>query len=275
MTVGAANTHQDVGDEGEVWFGESAVDKMRAWADKNLPRRTATSAPLRVLECGSGNGTLLLSFLSSPGDEPQSFHLTGIDYSSGAAKLGASIEASRRESLADELDEDEEVLNEATCEWRVGDLLRDDFPEMWDLVMDKGTFDALALSQEPVDESGGQLPSRVYPERIARLVKPGGFFLITSCNFTEDEVKKRYTAPGVPFTFQWVGGGVGLGWGDTDLHPARASRTARSRLAARPARRSAPWRSRGTRTPLRPPAPTRFMPASTFVLVHRSRLRRR
>ncbi|KAL1409032.1 Protein-lysine N-methyltransferase efm4 [Vanrija albida] len=188
----------DIGDEGEV-FGEDSVDKMRTWAHENLE---PSATPIRVLECGSGNGTLLLSFLTSPGPDPQAFHLTGIDYSAGAVKLGASVEKARREALEDEdeLDEDD-VLNPVTCEWRVGDLLRDDIAETWDLVLDKGTFDALALSQDAVAEAGNRLPSLVYPERVARLVKPGGFFLITSCNFTEEETKRRFTREGVPFTF--------------------------------------------------------------------------
>ena len=185
-----------------MWFGEDAVCKMRQWAADNLPHQ---DTPIRVLECGSGNGTLLLSFLTSPGPdvEPQAFHLTGIDYSEGAVALGASIEAARRETLEDDMDVDD-VINPVTCEWRHGDLLRDDIAETWDLVMDKGTFDALALSRDPVEGTGGQLPSRVYPQRIARLVKPGGFFLITSCNFTEEEIKSRYTKPELGFTFQWV-----------------------------------------------------------------------
>ncbi|GMK58327.1 hypothetical protein CspeluHIS016_0503590 [Cutaneotrichosporon spelunceum] len=198
----------DVGDEGEVWFGEDAVAKMRTWAHAHL---APSSTPLRVLECGSGNGTLLLSFLTWPGPQPQPFHLTGLDYSPGAVQLGASVEVARRAAIA-EGDEDvldpDDVVNPATCEWRVADLLRDDIEDEWDLVMDKGTFDALALSQEPVAEKGGRLPSRVYPEQVARLVKPGGFFLITSCNFTEDEVKHRF------------GGGLGLTFHSSVPHPS-------------------------------------------------------
>ncbi|WVQ76150.1 hypothetical protein IAR50_005801 [Cryptococcus sp. DSM 104548] len=182
----------DCGDEGEVWFGEDSVRKMRKWAHQNLP---ASTTPLRILECGSGNGTLLLSFLTSPEPPAQSFHLTGIDYCLPAKTLAESVEKSRREELEDEDDlEDEEVVNETTAEWRVGDLLRDDFKgETWDLVMDKGTYDALCLSSDPIDEDEGKrLPSEVYPERVAKLVQPGGFFLITSCNFTEEEIKERY-----------------------------------------------------------------------------------
>ena len=166
---------------------------MRAWAHKHLP---SSPTPIRVLECGSGNGTLLLSFLTSPEDsDPQSFHLTGIDYSPQASVLARGVEASRRETLKEDAEAEDLVVNPVpSAEWRVGDLLRDEINEQWDLVLDKGTFDALCLSDEPVLEDQEQrLPSLLYPERIARLVVDGGFFLITSCNFTEEEIKRRWT----------------------------------------------------------------------------------
>jgi hypothetical protein len=179
-------------------FGETSVTKMRNWAHKHLP---LGPNPLRILECGSGNGTLLLSFLTSPSSSPAAkLHLTGIDYSAGAATLAKSVEAARRASLEEDIDEDEEVINDVDTDWRVEDLLRHDFMgETWDLVMDKGTFDALALSNEKVEEENGKarLPSLVYPERVSKLVKEGGFFLITSCNFTEEEIRKRYTREGL------------------------------------------------------------------------------
>lgn len=65
----------------------------------------------------------------------------------------------------------------------------DEINEPWDLVLDKGTFDALALSQDTIpvrrvtadgkEEVEQHLPSAVYPEKVAQLVKKGGFFLIT------------------------------------------------------------------------------------------------
>ncbi|ORY29309.1 hypothetical protein BCR39DRAFT_532226 [Naematelia encephala] len=188
---------EDAGSEGEVWFGEESVSEMRAWASKHLP---STPTPLRIMECGSGNGTLLLSFLTSPASSgPQRFHLTGIDYSPAAAVLARGVEAKRREEIPDELDDDDEVMNEVECDWRTEDLLRKDFDgETWDLVLDKGTWDALCLSDERID---GKTPSVLYPERVAKLVRPGGFFFITSCNFTVDEVKQRWGRSDLGFVF--------------------------------------------------------------------------
>ncbi|WVN89208.1 uncharacterized protein L203_104426 [Cryptococcus depauperatus CBS 7841] len=191
----------DIGDEGEIWFGEDSVHKMRQWAHENLPQ-SSSEDPLRIIECGSGNGTLLLSFLISPEPPAQQYRLTGIDYSEGAKVLAEGVEKQKRETLDDEL-EDEQVANHCTVEWRVGDLLRQNFDgETWNLVLDKGTYDALCLSDKPVQEDKTQrLPSEVYPERITKLISPGGFFLITSCNFTEEEIKERFNQPQFGLSF--------------------------------------------------------------------------
>ncbi|OCF31227.1 hypothetical protein I316_07196 [Kwoniella heveanensis BCC8398] len=222
--------YNDVGDEGEVWFGETSVTKMRKWAHKHIKPKADGSA-VRIMEAGSGNGTLLLSFLTSPaplqdvdsaragGQRPPKYHLTGIDYCESAAVLARSIEQSRRETLPSEIEnpesdsdddydhdsDDEEqgcgkglIMNDVECSWRTADLLRSDLGgEKWDLVLDKGTYDALCLSDEGIEEEGGRLPSQVYPEKIAKLVEEAGFFLITSCNFTEEEIKARYTKVGL------------------------------------------------------------------------------
>jgi SAM-dependent methyltransferase len=185
-------------------FGEQAMKKMRRWAHQNLPPTSPNSERTRIMECGTGNGTLLLSFLTSPSSSSeQRYHLTGTDYSPGSITLAQEVEASQRQALAEgDYDDDEEIINDVTTDWRVVDLLRHDFEgEEWDLVLDKGTFDALCLSEEMVD---GKLPSQVYPERIAKVVKEGGFFLITSCNFTEEEIKARWGKEELGLEFQYV-----------------------------------------------------------------------
>lgn len=179
------------------------MKKMRSWAAKHLPP-TSPNERTRIMECGTGNGTLLLSFLTSPESTGiQRYHLTGTDYSSGSITLAKEVEGSHRQSLAEgDYDEEEEVINDVTTDWREVDLLRHDFDgEEWDLVLDKGTFDALCLSEETVN---GKLPSQIYPEQVAKLVKEGGYFLITSCNFTEEEIKARWTREGLGFKFQLV-----------------------------------------------------------------------
>lgn len=195
-------------------FGETSVEKMRDWATTHLlPSPTPSTSPaLRIMECGSGNGTLLLSFLTSPTSAgPHRLHLTGIDYSEGSTRLSAQVESQRRRDLPSEIEEEEEddedeedrrVINDTTVEWRTADLLRDDLNETWDLVLDKGTYDALCLSAETVQEKGSRLPSVVYPEQVARVVKDGGFFLITSCNFTEEEIRTRWTKEGLGLEYQ-------------------------------------------------------------------------
>ena len=59
--------------------------------------------------------------------------------------------------------------------------------EGFDVVLDKGTFDAISLSDE-TDARGRRL-CEGYRERVEGLVREGGILLITSCNWTEEELK--------------------------------------------------------------------------------------
>lgn len=59
----------------------------------------------------------------------------------------------------------------------------------WDVVLDKGTFDAVSLSGVPDVE-------RRYVRRVEELVKKGGLVLVTSCNWTEDEVRRWFEGGG-------------------------------------------------------------------------------
>jgi SAM-dependent methyltransferase len=57
----------------------------------------------------------------------------------------------------------------------------------WDVVLDKGTFDAVSLSNQR-DEAGRRI-CEGYRDRVLQLLRPGGIFLVTSCNWTEAELK--------------------------------------------------------------------------------------
>ncbi|KAF8529829.1 S-adenosyl-L-methionine-dependent methyltransferase [Gautieria morchelliformis] len=169
---------EEIGDEGEIWFGEDSMEKMVQWSLRNAPPSR------RVLEVGSGNG-LLLCELAKNGYDPS--RLSGIDYSPGSITLSRQVAKSRGFDgitfrLCDFLSEDLLPISDMQEEGSV-----------WDLLLDKGTFDAIALAEKDIF---GQSPSDIYPARVSRLLRPGGLFLITSCNFTEEELKSKFLVVG-------------------------------------------------------------------------------
>lgn len=138
---------------------------MVDWAVEHFP----PSATSSILEIGSGNGTLLFALLESG---YSATHMSGIDYSGDAVRLAQNIATTK--------DASDILFNEC-------DFLTQDPPLLpsmdhssplaqWDLLLDKGTYDAIALG--PKDEQG-RSPAHNYPERAARLLKDGGMFLIT------------------------------------------------------------------------------------------------
>jgi EEF1A lysine methyltransferase 2 len=174
-------------------FGEDSVEKMVSWALEYAHPSTAPS----ILEVGTGNGTLLFALLDA---EYMPKRLQGIDYSPGSIKLAKSIATTRGGDkisfhLCDFLNEDPPTLPQQSS-------------TDWDLIMDKGTFDAIALMEK---DRNGMAPADGYPPKIARLLKPGGHFLITctlpieykciaqqliispeACNFTEEELRSKF-----------------------------------------------------------------------------------
>ena len=63
----------------------------------------------------------------------------------------------------------------------------------FDIVLDKGTFDAISLAGDARD-------TRVcerYPDIVRQLIRNGGFLVITSCNWTEEELVKWFTSAGI------------------------------------------------------------------------------
>lgn len=191
-TTELTNFGLDPQDEGTVWFADAgAEERMLAFleglADADALHKEADGevaagtedadfvAPSRFLDLGTGNGHLLFA-LREDGWEGE---MVGVDYSEVSVRLAEEIRASKGADVED-------------VGFRVFDILKGEPEAEWlgegfDVVLDKGTFDAISLSEE-VDAQGRRIVES-YREKVEKLVKKGGRFLITSCNWTEDEVK--------------------------------------------------------------------------------------
>lgn len=63
----------------------------------------------------------------------------------------------------------------------------------FDIIFDKGTLDAIALNNDPVDGFQGKIGTEVYPIQVLKLMHTDSLLIITSCNFTEEELIKVIT----------------------------------------------------------------------------------
>ena len=58
---------------------------------------------------------------------------------------------------------------------------------VFDICLDKGTYDAISLSPSDPEERKAE-----YVHSAATLLKSGGLLVIASCNWTEEELKKQF-----------------------------------------------------------------------------------
>lgn len=130
------------------------------------------------LDLGCGNGSILLSLREDfPG------RALGVDYSPQSIALAKQV------ASAKDL-EDIEFREWDIIGGSYDAVLTDGQKDGWDVVLDKGTFDAISLSEQK--EQGRRL-CELYPRRVVPLVKKGGVFLVTSCNWTEEELTNWFT----------------------------------------------------------------------------------
>lgn len=61
--------------------------------------------------------------------------------------------------------------------------------------MDKGTFDAITLYPYEINEGErkGKYPKDIYSSKVHSLLNVNGYFLITSCNFTKEELISKFS----------------------------------------------------------------------------------
>jgi hypothetical protein len=151
------------------------------------------------LDLGTGNGHLLFR-LRGLGDSEENDDdeeeeeegevkwtgkMLGVDYSEKSVEFAKHIAADKG-------------VEESEVEFKHFDILTSSSSSIltgaqshgWDVVLDKGTFDAISLSQE-VDERGRRI-CEGYREKLLALMRIGGVFLVTSCNWTPEELKKWF-----------------------------------------------------------------------------------
>ncbi|TYH44380.1 hypothetical protein ES332_D11G190500v1 [Gossypium tomentosum] len=170
------------GHAGEIWFGTDVMDTVISWTKSlctdvsqgHIPNHGGEPKPQSVeqdekylscwsvLDIGTGNG-LLLQELSKQGFTD----LTGTDYSEGAIDLAQSL--ADRDGFSN-------------IKFLVDDILETKLDRQFQLVMDKGTLDAIGLHPD------GPIKRIMYWDSVSKLLAPGGILVITSCNHTKDEL---------------------------------------------------------------------------------------
>lgn len=118
-----------------------------------------------ILDLGCGNGYSLIQFAKAGFKK-----LHGCDYSLTAIELAKKITET-------------EELNEE-IQYFVADVLNFQAKDQYQLIIDKGTFDAIALSNNRSEAK------EKYIQTLKKILLPSPFsyFVITSCNFTKAEL---------------------------------------------------------------------------------------
>ncbi|KAL9105799.1 MAG: hypothetical protein Q9227_009101 [Pyrenula ochraceoflavens] len=167
-----------------------------------------------VLDVGTGNGSMLFQLrqgnmtdqdTSSESEQSNDEAATqntgrsslgytgptyGIDYSASSIELARKIQTSRPNCTDIEF-HIMDVITQRPADMEWWPRSRDEGSQamLFDLVLDKGTFDAVSLSADTVPLNGQDVRHcDVYPQLVSQMVEPGGFLLVTSCNWTEEEV---------------------------------------------------------------------------------------
>ncbi|XP_062256766.1 EEF1A lysine methyltransferase 2 isoform X2 [Platichthys flesus] len=157
-------TFKDIGDVGDIWFGEESMSRVLRWMERaEIPENAA------ILDIGTGNGAFLVE-LAKHGYR----NLSGIDYSP------ASVELARNVLQAEDLTE--VTLKEMDFLNHQGQL------KDFDVCIDKGTFDAISLNPHNTEEG-----KELYVQALKDALKDKGFFTITSCNWTKEQLLHRFT----------------------------------------------------------------------------------
>ena len=155
-------------DHGEVWFGKRVESKLAMFIEENFSKTSS------ILDIGCGNGHFVKRLC-----ETGFTQLTGIDYSESAIRLAQKICNSATFRQCDILDESQTLASK------------------FDLIFDKGTFDAICLIPSH-EECKSYLLAGRYSKFIEKCLHSHTKLIITSCNWTRDELVKLFSMNWIP-----------------------------------------------------------------------------
>lgn len=150
-----------------------------------------TKNEYNVVDLGTGNGHLLFQLHEDLAEEVETetaFNFHGIDY--------------LPESVAFAVDIHRQKYPETAFSFEQVDLLEKNSAYLtknagfFDILLDKGTLDAIALNNEPLADFGGKIGMEIYASQVSQLMHKSSVLLITSCNFTEEELVSVITENG-------------------------------------------------------------------------------
>lgn len=173
------NFQSNSDDTGECWFDDSdAESKMIQFIVDKIEGGELLNGVL-FLDLGTGNGHLLFELLQELKDVDKSFTFHGIDYSAESIEFAKNIANTKFPDVSFKFDQ--------------VDLLSDTpfLKNKFDVLLDKGTLDAIALNQDLVDGKRGM---DIYAIQVSKMMEKGSILLVTSCNFTENELVKIITS---------------------------------------------------------------------------------
>jgi SAM-dependent methyltransferase len=186
----AANTD----DEGTIWFSDAGAEErmlsfLEDLSDEGQLQKDSDNdeTTTRFLDLGTGNGHLLFALR----EDGWTGEMVGVDYAPQSVQLANEIREAKGPEYADVAFHEWDILSQAPGTWLASGF---------DVVLDKGTFDAICLAQDT--DAQGRRICEGYREKVEALVKPGGRFLITSCNWTAQEVKGWFEVPDGQLVFE-------------------------------------------------------------------------
>ena len=156
-------------DEGEIWFGHTRMMKVVKWITNNKDIEKSHS----IIDIGCGNGAMLLELADEDFTD-----LCGVDYSPNAIELAQNIAEEHGKNIKySQLDFLDVTSVEQALEGRC-----------FDVCHDKGTYDAISLRPDDAKEARSK-----YVDVLMKIMKNDGYFVITSCNWTLEELTKHFS----------------------------------------------------------------------------------